>query len=105
LRQQDALVVFADKTASYTLVLSDLSIDMNSASANNLTIPLNSAAAFPVGYAIIVWQKGAGQTTFVPTGGVTMLSAGSKNKLRVQHSVATLIKVATDTWLLSGDIA
>jgi hypothetical protein len=77
---------------------------MNVAGANNLTVPLNSTVAFAVGTQINVLQTGAGQTTFVPTGGVT-INATPGLKLRAQWSAATLIKRATDTWALVGDLS
>lgn len=94
------------QTASYTLVLSDAAkmIEMNVASANNLTVPLNSAVAFPVGTSILVTQTGAGQTTLVATGGVT-LNGTPGLKLRTQWASATLVKRATDTWLAMGDLS
>jgi hypothetical protein len=99
-------LVINTQTVSYTLVLSDASklVEMNSASANNLTVPLNSAAAFPVGTQISVVQVGAGQTTIVATGGVT-INATPGLKLRAQWSAATLIKRATDTWVAVGDLS
>jgi hypothetical protein len=94
------------QTASYSLVLTDNGklILMNVATANNLTIPLNSSINFPVGTKIDVSQRGAGQTTIVATGGVTINSAGGALKLRVQYSGATLVQTATDVWYLFGDI-
>ena len=96
-----------DQTASYTLVLADAGklVRENVASANNITVPPNSSVAFPIGTQIILNSKGVGQTTIVAGGGVTINSAGGALKLKVQYSTATLVKVATDTWLLSGDIA
>lgn len=93
-------------TASYTLVLGDggSMVRQNVATANNVTVPLNASVAFPVGTQITIENTGAGQVTIVPTGGVTINSAGGALKLRVQFSAATLIKTATDTWSLSGDI-
>jgi hypothetical protein len=93
------------KTASYTLVLADAGkiIEMNVASANNLTVPLNSSQAFAVGSNITILQTGAGQTTIVATGGVT-INATPGLKLRAQWSSATLIKRATDTWVAIGDL-
>lgn len=95
------------QTASYTLVLADAGklVQMNVASANNLTIPLNSSVAFPVNTQLVIRQIGAGQTTVVATGGVTIQSSGSKLKLTGQYSGATLIKIATDTWALMGDLS
>jgi hypothetical protein len=94
------------QTASYSLVLADNGklILMNVATANNLTIPLNSSINFPVGTKIDVQQIGAGQTTIVATGGVTINSAGGALKLRLQYSGATLVQTATDVWSLFGDI-
>jgi hypothetical protein len=76
---------------------------MNVGSANNLTVPLNSSEAFPIGKKITILQTGAGQTTIVATGGVTV-NATPGLKLRTQWSSATLIKRATDTWVAIGDL-
>ena len=94
------------QTASYTLVLADNGklVEILNASANNLTVPLNSSVAFPVGSQINILQTGAGQTTVVATGGVT-INGTPGLKLRAQWSAATLIKRATDTWVLVGDLA
>lgn len=102
----DKLVVANRQTASYTLVLSDADklVEMNVATANNLTVPLNSSVAFPTGTQILLAQYGAGQTTVVATSGVTIRSNGGKLKLNVQYSGATLIKIGTDDWYLFGDI-
>ena len=93
------------QTASYTLVLTDKSkfVEMNVASANTLTVPLNSSVAFPVGSKIDILQVGAGQTTIAATAGVT-INGTPGLKLRAQWSSATLIKRATDTWVLLGDL-
>lgn len=100
------LITTNRQTASYTLVLSDADklIEMNVATANNLTIPLNSSVAFATGTQILLAQYGAGQTTVVATSGVTVRSNGGKLKLNVQYSGATLIKIGTDEWYLFGDI-
>lgn len=94
------------QTASYTLVLTDRGklVEMNVATANNLTVPLNSAIQFPIGAQIDISQYGAGQTTVVATGGVTVRSAAGALKLAAQYSGATLVKIATDEWYLFGDI-
>jgi len=94
------------QTASYTLVLADKAkvVEMNVASANNLTVPTNSSVAFPTGTQIHIVQTGSGQTTVVAAGGVTINSATTL-KLRARWSAATLIKRDTDTWVLVGDLA
>lgn len=96
----------ATSTSSYTLVLEDdgCLIEMNSSSANTLTVPPNSSVAFPVGTQITVVQKGTGQTTITAGSGVTVNSP-LLLKLRAQWSAASLIKTATDTWLVAGDLS
>jgi hypothetical protein len=100
----DPGLVINAQTVSYTLVLSDASklVEINNASANNLTVPLNSSVAFPTGTQISLLQTGAGQMTVVATGGVT-INATPGLKLRAQWSSATLVKRNTDTWVLVGD--
>jgi len=99
-------LITSAQTASYTLVLGDSSdlVEMNVGTANNLTVPLNSSVAFPVGTQINILQTGAGQTTIVATSGVT-INGTPGLKLRTQWSSATLIKRATDTWVLVGDLS
>lgn len=92
---------------TYTLVIGDQGklVTMNNAASNTLTIPLNASVAFPVLTRIDLISLGAGITTIAATGGVTLHSAGAAVTLRVQYSGASLVKVATDTWNLVGDIA
>ena len=101
------LITTNRQTASYTLVLSDADklVETNVASANNLTVPLNSSVAFATGTQILLAQYGAGQTTIVATSGVTIRSNGAKLKLNAQNSGATLVKIAENEWYLFGDIA
>jgi len=98
---------------TYTTVLSDAAalITLNNASAITLSIPTNASVAYAVGTQInVAWITGAGQPTIqaVTAGTTTILSTGSTStapKLRVANSVATCIKIATDTWLVTGDLA
>ena len=50
-------------------------------------------------------QIGAGQTTILATGGVTILSYLSYVKMTGQYAGATLYKRATDTWVLMGNLS
>jgi len=102
-----ALLTENVQTASYTLVIGDkdLLVVMNVATANNLTVPLNSSVAFATGTVIPIHQRGAGQTTVVATGGVTINSPSAKLKLTGQYSSAALRKFGTDTWVLTGDLS
>ncbi len=98
-------LALSTKTANYTLVLADAQtyVRMNLAGANTLTVPPNASVALPVGTQVIVRQAGAGQTTVAAGAGVTINTARTL-KLRAQHSSATLIKVATNEWDLTGDL-
>ncbi len=102
----DGLIISNTQTASYTLALADKEklVQMNVASANNLTVPVNSTIAFPVGTQILIQQIGAGQTTIVPDGGVTVHAYDAALKLPGQYGVAALIKTATNTWEAFGDL-
>jgi len=92
---------------TYTLVLADGGklVEMNNASANTLTVPPNSSVAFPVGTQILVLQTGAGQTTLAAGAGVTVNSKDGNLKLSAQWCAATLIKRATDVWVVVGDLS
>lgn len=93
------------QTASYTLVLGDASkiVEVSNAAGTTLTIPTNASVAFPVGTQIVVLQTGAGQVTVAGAAGVTVNGTPGL-KLRAQWSVATLIKRATNTWVVAGDV-
>lgn len=95
------------KTASYTLMIADAGtlVRMNVASANTLTVPPNSSAAIPTDSVIMVNQYGAGITTITPGTGVTLRPRGGLLALNGQYASASLHKIATDEWLISGDLA
>ena len=94
-------------TNNYTLVLADKDklVEINNgATANTLTVPLNSSVPFPVGTEIVVVQTGAGQTTLTPTGGVT-INGTPGLKISAQWGTVTLVKRSTDGWLAYGNLA
>jgi hypothetical protein len=93
------------QTGSYTPVLTDASklITMNSSSATNITIPLNSSVAFPIGTQILISCIGSGKSTIVATSGVTIYSKGSVLGITVLGD-AELIKIGTNTWKLIGSL-
>lgn len=75
-----------------------------SGSDTTITVPTNAAQAFPTGTVVEIVQAGSGQVTISPSAGVTLSYPDNANKTRVQYSAATLLKVATDQWLLNGDL-
>jgi hypothetical protein len=98
---------------TYTTVAGDAAalITLNNASAITVSIPTNATTAYAVGTQInFAWITGAGQPTItaVTPGTTTILSTGATStspKLRVANSVATAIKIDTDKWLVTGDLA
>jgi hypothetical protein len=102
----DSVTVNA-QTASYILVLTDVGkvIEMNVASANTVTIPLNSTIAFPIGTTIDIVQIGSGKTTIaVADPSIVVQSSGGKLSLNTQFSAASLYKRDTNTWIVMGDL-
>ena len=95
-----------NETSSYTLVLADAGkmVEMNSGSANNLTIPPNSSVAFPTGTQIIITQQGAGATTIVEGSGVTTRSLDDNAIINGQYVSVALVKRATDEWYIFGNL-
>jgi hypothetical protein len=94
-------------TNNYTLVLADkdrfLELN-NSTTAATLTVPPNSSVPFPIGAQIDLLQIATGQFTITAGAGVT-INGTPGLKLRTQWASATLIKRATDTWVLVGDLS
>ena len=94
----------------YTLVLTDDNklVTMDNSSPNELIIPTNASVAFPIGTQILVEQEGTGTTTISGGGSpppVTINSAGNFFDTASQYTTISLIKKATDTWLIVGDLA
>jgi hypothetical protein len=103
---QHLVVANSQIGTTYTLALGDAeeTIEFDNALAITLTVPTNAVAAFPVGTTIELIQVGSGQVTVVGSGGVTV-DARIGLKLAGQWAVAKLVKRATNTWILSGDLA
>jgi len=94
---------------TYTTVLADNGklVTQSNASAITTTIAAFGSVAYPVGSQINFTQLGAGQVTIQGDTGVTIVSTGataSTPLLRAQYSTATAICLASDSWLVVGDI-
>lgn len=100
-------VIFNEKTSNYTLVLGDAgkTVTINSGSDTTVTVPLNSSVPFEIGQRIDVIRVGSGNVTFAgATVDVIINSKNSNKKIAARYAGATLIKYATDTWVLIGDL-
>lgn len=95
------------KTGSYTIAGADIGrlIEMDSGSANTLTIPTNASTAIPLYSRFTVTQYGAGQTSFASGSGVTVRSRSNFTKISARYGFANLVKIGTDEWYLYGDIS
>lgn len=108
-----AFVTPTFSTNAYTLVLGDqgdILLASNGATAGTINIPTNATVAFPTGTQITIIQTGSGQLTIqASTPATTTINStgatATAPKLRAQNSSATLIKTATDTWYVVGDIS
>ena len=91
------------QTASYTLALADAGKHI-SITTGGVVIPANSSIAFPVGTAIVVFNdSGTSQNISITTD--TLRQAGTANtgtRTLAQYGLATCVKVASTTWVISG---
>ncbi len=92
---------------TYTLVLSDVGklVTLDNGSSITLTVPLNASVAYDTGTQILLEAKGAGTVSVTPAGGVTLNSRGAVFDSAGQYAMMNLVKIGTDLWVLSGDIA
>lgn len=96
---------------SYTITLLDqykFVLCSNGTTAGTVYIPTN-LVAFPIGTQVTIVQTGTGQITITATssGTTTINSAGlvsTSPKIRTQYSLATCLKIDTETWIVMGDI-
>ena len=100
------IAINAQTGTTYTTVLADDGklITCDNAASIALTIPPNSSVAYGIGTQINIMQLGAGTVTITAGAGVTLRSAGSKLKTDAQYAVATCAKIATDTWVVVGNL-
>ena len=71
--------------------------------SGTITIPASGTLNFAIGTAILIIASGA--TTVSPAGGVTLIQAGtaaSGARTLATAAVASLVKVSTDGWYISG---
>lgn len=94
------------KTNDFTLTAAEAGdiVTFNKSTAVTCTIPLNASVAYAIGTKIKVVNLGAGTLTVAITATGTLLSAGSKVAI-VTGGTAEMVKIATDTWALTGDLS
>jgi len=92
---------------TYTIAATDAGdlITLTNSSPITLTVPTNATIPFAIGTQVTIAQGGAGKVTVAGAVGVTVNAADGYLSLRTQWSTGTLIKVATNSWILIGDTA
>ena len=100
--------VESSASTSYTLDVNDTgkALVFSSSSPVTVTIPDDSTFEFVVGQTFIIIQNGTG-TVSVTTEDVANLYSSVATgtvDLNSQYSVATLIKIDSDDWVIYGDI-
>lgn len=95
-----------DVSDNKTLALADAGTMQRFTSASNytLTVPPNSAVAFPVGTEIEVTRYSTGTVTIAAGSGVTINKNGTALTIKNQYTSIYLKKIATDEWLLQGNL-
>ena len=92
----------AQTGTTYTLVSTDVNKLVTCSNSSDITVTVPNGV-FSVGSVINVVQLGAGQVSFA-SDGTTVLRYNPGVKLRAQYSMVTLICIATNTFLLAGDL-
>ena len=78
--------------------------DVNPASIGDIIISENISVPIAIGSVFKVVQLGTGVVSILPGGLVTILSIGGANSIDSPYGVVTITKIATDSWLLEGDL-
>jgi hypothetical protein len=97
----DGLSVNAGTTSAYTFVAGDANRVVTFSATTTATIP---ASTFSVGDQINILQTGSGQVTVAAGAGVTLRSEASRVKTRAQYALATVICIATNEWVVLGNV-
>ncbi|MCK9468473.1 MAG: hypothetical protein M0Q49_03555 [Porticoccaceae bacterium] len=103
----DALGIVTESTTSRTLSLNDAGkyLRCTSSSATTVEVPPNSAVAFAIGTQIHIRDAGLGGVTIAQGSGVTVNPpAGGTLVLAGEGATATLVKIATNSWDLMGQV-
>lgn len=104
---------YSAKTSAYTFASGDEGniFSMNASTSQQFNIPTDATFNFAIGTQFnVFWLTGAGQPTIgaVTPGTTTVISTGATSAtpaLRVANSMATCVKIASNYWIVTGDVA
>jgi hypothetical protein len=89
---------------SYTLQTSDSGKLISASTGLTITVPPNASVPFPTGSQILLYKSTTATVAITAGSGVTINAPGGADEIASQHSIATLMKLGTDNWVLGGDI-
>jgi len=100
------LNVITDSTTTRTPALTDASayILCTHGTGMTVTLPQDSAVAFPVGTQIVFERNGAGTLTFAAGTGATVNSKGGTLTCADRYTTIAAVKIAADTFTIFGNI-
>jgi hypothetical protein len=106
-------LTYSAKTDDYTFASGDEGkvFSMNAATAKEFRIPTDATFNFGIGTQFnVFWITGTGQPSIVAAtpGTTAVISTGATSAsplLRVANSMATAVKIAANSWIVTGDIA
>jgi hypothetical protein len=101
--QWDTAQTVNAQTAAYTLLTADAGKLVTVDSASNLDVTVDGSLDLEVGQRIDLLRLGTGTVTVVAS--VATVNGTPGLKLRARYSAATLLCVATDVYVLLGDLA
>tara|TARA_R110002020_G_scaffold183360_8_gene379672 strand:- start:2108 stop:2494 length:387 start_codon:yes stop_codon:yes gene_type:complete len=91
-----------------TLVITDANAFIkcnNTGGSLTITVPPNSSVGFEIGSTIKFWRNHTNTVTFAAGTGVVVASKGSALDISPRYGVVSITKIATNGWLLYGDLA
>jgi len=98
----NTFTVNAQTGTTYTLVAGDANKLVTATNSGTITVTI-PAGVFSVGQSVNITQLGVGQVIFQGDGTSTVYSTPGL-KLRAQYSIASVACIATNTFLLVGDL-
>jgi len=92
------------KSTNYGIVIGDMGKHVYVSATSTVTVPANSNVAFPIGTTISVIAGSGATATIAITSDVMYLAGAGTTGSRTlaAFGMATLVKVATTTWFISG---
>lgn len=96
----------AQTGTSYTVTATDLGslVTFDNASPIAVEVPSDATENLPIGFSCLLAQIGDGQVTVEEEGSSVVIVTPATLSLRTKGAQASLVKIASDTWLLEGNL-